>query len=181
MLINCCSHENTLIYQRTHICFSWKLSKHHNKTRYKWPGMTSVQKTSRFTNRYIRCTLIHGDYIWKFKVKRFWTNFLQKEIYIKYTMQNKFSNLFSMCQIHHNKLLLSDYLIKIHAPTTGEWISKNSRMINRSVCTSVTSVFKTSGRKGHFWSYAGAKTIMKRFLSHQHKETSRKCWKKWIC
>ena len=27
---------------------------------------------------------------------------------------------------------------------------KQSRMIKRSVCTSVTSVFKTSGRKGHF-------------------------------
>ena len=42
-------------------------------------------------------------------------------------------------------------------------------MINRSVCTSVTvtSVFKTSGRKGHFLSYAGAKPIIKRLFSHQ--------------
>ena len=34
--------------------FSWKLSNHQNKMSYNWPGMPSVQKTPRFTNRYIR-------------------------------------------------------------------------------------------------------------------------------
>ena len=31
-----------------------------------------------------------------------------------YTMQKKFSNCFCMCQIHHIRLLLSDYCIKIY-------------------------------------------------------------------
>ena len=47
-------------------------------------------------------------------------------------------------------------------------------MINRSVCTSVTSVFKSSGRKGHFLSNAGAKVIMKRLFSHHNREKTKK-------
>ena len=43
-------------------------------------------------------------------------------------------------------------------------------MINRSVCTIVTSVFTINVRKGHFLSYAEAKSIMKRLLSNQYKE-----------
>ena len=79
-----------------------------------------------------------------------------------YTMQNKFSNCFCMCQIHNIRLLLSDYCIKI-------W-RKESRMIIRSVCSSVTSVFKTCGRKGQFWSCAGAKIFMKWLFSHQNEK-----------
>ena len=66
-------------------------------------------------------------------------------------MQNKFSNLFLLVSDPPYQALLSDYCIKIHAPITGEGIpGENSRMITRSVCTSVTSVFKNSRRKGHF-------------------------------
>ena len=48
---------------------------------------------------------------------------------------------------------MSDYCIKIQAPITGEGIAgkKKSRMTNRNVCTNVTAVFKTNGRKGHFF------------------------------
>ena len=49
----------------------------------------------------------------------------------KYTVENKFSNCFFFffflfflkCQIHHIRLLWSDYCIKIHTPITGEGIS----------------------------------------------------------
>ena len=37
-----------------------------------------------------------------------------------YTMQNKFSNCFCMCQINHVRLSLSLYCIKIQAPITRE-------------------------------------------------------------
>ena len=59
-----------------------------------------------------------------------------------------------------------------HWRTNSRW--KKKIMINRSFCTSVTSVFKTSGHKWHFWSYAGASTIMKRLFSHQNKEKTKK-------
>ena len=42
-------------------------------------------------------------------------------------MQYKFSNCFCMCQIHHIRLLLSDYCIKIHTPITGEGIPGKSQ------------------------------------------------------
>ena len=54
---------------------------------------------------------------------------------------------------------------------------KNKKMINRSVCCSVMSVFKTSERKRHFWSHVEAKTIMKRLFSHQNKEKTKQLLK----
>ena len=44
-------------------------------------------------------------------------------------------------------------------------------------CTSVTSIFKTSWRKAHFWWYSGVKTILQREFSHQNKERKNSCWK----
>ena len=51
-----------------------------------------------------------------------------------------------------SKMVVDLYCIKIHAPITGEGIAgKKSRMTSRKFCTNVTSVFKTNGRKGHFY------------------------------
>ena len=41
-----------------------------------------------------------------------------------------------------------------------DFLVKTIRMIICNVCTSVTSVLKTSWRKGHFWWYAEAKNIV---------------------
>ena len=62
-----------------------------------------------------------------------------KEIKSILRMQNKFSNCLCVCQIHHTRLSLSMYCIKIQAPITRKGFPGNkSRMINRSVCTIVT-------------------------------------------
>ena len=53
-----------------------------------------------------------------------------------------------MCQIHHIRLLLSDYCNTIHTPITVEEIPvKKIKMINRNVCTSVTSFLRTADVK----------------------------------
>ena len=86
--------------------------------------------------------------------------------------------VFCMCQVHHTGLSLSLYCIKKQVPITHEGFpGKNSSMINRNVSNSVTSVFKTSWSKGHFWSYAEAKTILKRVCSHQNKENTKQLFK----
>ena len=59
-----------------------------------------------------------------------------------------------------------------------EFTVKILRMINRIICTRVSSGSKTSGGKWHFGSYAGAKIIMKRLLSHQNREKTKHCWQK---
>ena len=86
----------------------------------------------------------------------------------------KIKAFFKMCQAHRIMFSLSVYCIKIQAPITWEGSTgKKSRTINRSICTSVTSAFKTSWREGHFWSYAGAKSIIKRLFAHQNKEKAK--------
>ena len=57
--------------------------------------------------------------IFKFPAKI--RNPLQKSL-MKYTTQNKFSNSFCKCQIHHTRLSWSDCCVNIHAPITGEGI-----------------------------------------------------------
>ena len=59
-------------------------------------------------------------------------------------MQNKFSNCFCMRQIHHIRLLVSLYCIKIQEPIIKEGFpgKKKLRIINSNVCTSVTSVLR---------------------------------------
>ena len=70
----------------------------------------------------------------------------------------------------YGKIIASRYM---HRSLEKEFLVKQSRIINRSVCTKVASVLKTSGRKGHFWSYAGTKIIMKRLFCHHNKEKTK--------
>ena len=77
-------------------------------------------------------------------------------------------------------------VILLHQDTSADhqrrisWKNK-SRMINRNVCTSVTSVFKASWRKTYFWWQAEANAILKRVFSHQNKGKKQtkqnSCWK----
>ena len=53
-------------------------------------------------------------------------------------------------------------------------------MLYRSGCISMTSVFKSSKRKGHFWSYVGVKNIVKRLFNHQNKEKTKQFETKMI-
>ena len=82
-----------------------------------------------------------------------------------------------MCQTYHIRLSLSLYSIKIQTPITREGIPVRKGLINLSVCTSVMSVFKTSGRKGHSLSYAGTKSITKRMFGYQNKERTKELLK----
>ena len=53
-------------------------------------------------------------------------------------------------------------------------LKKKSRIINRSVCTSVTSVFKTSGLKEHFLLYAGAKIRKRQEIVEKENEYAKR-------
>ena len=72
-------------------------------------------------------------------------------IFLIYTMQNKFSYVFCMCQIHHIRYSVSHNCIQIQAPITREGILR-TKIKNKQMqhCTSVTPIFKTSGRTGQF-------------------------------
>ena len=101
------------------------------------------------------------------------TNYIYPVYYEK-----KNSNCIFMCQSttsgFYCQIIASRYMRRL---LEKEFPVNKSRMINRIVCTSVTSVFKSSWRKGHFWSYAGAKTIMKHLFSYQNKKKDKTCWK----
>ena len=49
-------------------CFNWKLTKYERKLQKFWPDMASLSTLTHFTNHYIWCPLIYGDFI-TFKIR----------------------------------------------------------------------------------------------------------------